>query len=159
MTCRDHEVLLSLRATGALDAAERARVEGHLAGCAACRAEADDLAATLELVKLPPASEAERRVLDELPARTLAAVRRSTRVRSVGTRIAVAVVAAAAAAAVALAPAVLRRDAAVPAQATAAAWEQPDLDVIWNDTSVIDLDASVAAGDDGTDAALAALDL
>ena len=165
MTCRDHEVLLSLRAAGALDAAERARVEAHLAGCTRCRAEADDLAATLELVRLPPVSEAERRAYGELPGRSLAAARRSMRIRSIGKRFALAAAAAAAAAAVALAPAVLRHRAGAPAgqagqaEQTAAAWEQPDLDVIWNDTSVIDLGSSAAAGDDATDVALAALDL
>lgn len=162
MTCRDHEILLSLRAAGALDAAESARVEAHLAGCAPCRAEADDLVATLELVRLPPVSEAERRAYGGLPGRTLAAARRSTRIRSIGKRFAVAAAAAAAAAAVALGPAVIRHRAGAPAgqaEQTAAAWEQPDLDVIWNDTSVIDLGSSAAAGDDDTDVALAALDL
>jgi anti-sigma factor RsiW len=41
---------------GALPAAERAQVESHLAGCAACRAERDRLASALALLsRLPPA--------------------------------------------------------------------------------------------------------
>jgi anti-sigma factor RsiW len=41
---------------GALDPGARAQVEAHLAGCAACRAERDRLAATLALLgRLPPA--------------------------------------------------------------------------------------------------------
>jgi len=158
MTCRDHDVLLSLRAAGALDAAESVRVEAHLAGCAACRAEADALAAALGLARLPPVSDAERRVLGELPERTLAALRRSSRRRSLGKRFAAVFAAAAAAAALVLAPAVLRKDPGAPAGEAEVAWEAPDLDGIWNDTAVIDLESSVAAGEDEADAVLAALD-
>jgi hypothetical protein len=173
MPCRENELLLSLRAAGALEPDEAARLEGHLVLCPRCRAEADDLAAALDLAKLPPASEAERRVYADLPGRTLAELRRTARVRSIAKRIAVGFAAAAAAAAVVLAPAILRRDARAPAGAEAA-WQQPDLDTIWSDASVVDLDSSsVADGadvyadtyqgqaqdEDEADAALAALDL
>jgi anti-sigma factor RsiW len=151
-TCRDFDVLLSLRAAGALDAAEAARLEAHLAGCPACRAGADDLAAALDLAKLPPVSDAERRAFDALPARTLAALRREARVRSIAKRVAAGLVAAAAAAAVVLAPALLHRRAAPPGQGPAAGWEQPDLDTIWSDASVLDLDASTDTSADATGA-------
>ncbi len=64
---------------------------------------------------------------------------------------------AAAAAALVLAPAVLRKAPTVPVAETAAAWEAPDLDTLWEDASVLDLEAS-ATGGDGADAAYAALD-
>jgi Putative zinc-finger len=143
MSCRENELLLSLRAAGALEPDEAARLEGHLVLCPACRAEADDLAAALHLAKLPPASEAERRVYDDLAARTLAELRRTARVRSIAKRIAVGLAAAAAAAAVVLAPAVLRKDART---AGGAGWQQPDLEAIWSDASVVDLDAASTAG-------------
>ncbi|HEY6003629.1 MAG TPA: zf-HC2 domain-containing protein [Anaeromyxobacter sp.] len=173
MSCRENELLLSLRAAGALGPDEAARLEGHLVLCAACRAEAEDLAAALDLAKLPPASEAERRVYGDLAERTLAELRRTARVRSLAKRIAVVFAAAAAAAAVVLAPAVLRRDARGPA-GTEAAWQQPDLDALWSDASVVDLDSASAADgayadpgqgeaqaqdEDDTDAVLAALEL
>lgn len=177
-TCRENELLLSLRAAGALDPDEAARLEGHLVLCPSCRAEANDLAAALDLVKLPPPSEAERRVHADLADRTLAELRRTARVRSIAKRIAAGLAAVAAAAAVVLAPAVLHRDARGPAGA-GAAWQQPDLDEIWSDASVVDLfSASAADGanagqgqgpaqDEGvqdeyeteTDAALAALEM
>jgi putative zinc finger protein len=148
-SCRENELLLSLRAAGALDPDEAARLEGHLVLCPSCRAEADDLATALHLAKLPPASESERRVYDGLAARTLAELRRTARVRSIAKRIAVGLAAAAAAAAVVLAPAVLRRDARLPG-AAGAGWQQPDLEAIWSDASVVDLDsASTADAADG----------
>ncbi|HEY6097876.1 MAG TPA: zf-HC2 domain-containing protein [Anaeromyxobacter sp.] len=168
MTCRDYDVLVSLHAAGALDAAETARVEAHLAGCAACRAEAGELAAALSLAALPPASEAERRALADLPGRTIATLRRSERRRSFAKRVAVGFAAAAAAAALVLAPAVVRKSAPAPAGEAAVAWRQPDLDALWNDASVLDLDSfTLADGSDAaqgadetdTDAALAALDI
>ena len=140
-TCRDLEVLVSLHAAGALDASESARVEAHLAGCAACRAVAGDLADALSLAKLPPVSDAERRAFQDLGDRTLAALRRSMRVRSIGKRIAAGLAAAAAAAAVVLAPAVVQRDGAAPPPEEAA-WQQPDLDAIWSDASVLDFESS-----------------
>lgn len=158
MSCRDYDVLVSLHAAGALDAHEAARVEVHLAGCAACRAEAGDLAAALSLAKLPPVSDAERRAFQQLGDHTLAELRRSGRVRSLAKRIAVVVAAAAAAAAVVLAPAVLQRPAAPsPSQAV---WE-PDLDTIWGDTAIIDVDASAStagSADPGSSGAYAGLE-
>ena len=50
--------LLSLAAAGALDAAEQAKLGGHLAGCPACAAELDawrELAGSLKRLPTPQA--------------------------------------------------------------------------------------------------------
>jgi predicted anti-sigma-YlaC factor YlaD len=158
-TCEDFEVLVSLRAAGALDPADAARLDAHLEGCASCRAEAAAAAEALALAALPPLSEAERRALRDLPARTLDALHRSERRGRLGRRVLAGVAVAAAAAALVLAPAALRDSPAVPATEVAAAtWEEPDLDALWDDAELVDLEASAADGGDGADAAYAALD-
>ena len=58
--CPGFEPLLLDRAAGLLDTAGEARLDRHLAGCPACRAEADAIALALSLAALPPASAAER---------------------------------------------------------------------------------------------------
>jgi anti-sigma factor RsiW len=162
--CREYDLSLSLRAAGALDHAEAQRLEAHLAGCDACRAEAEADAEVLSLAKVPPVSDAERRVLADLPKRALAELRRSDvlaeRRRRLGKRIAFGLVAAAAAVVVAIAPGRERpADPRAPPVATAAAtWESPDLDTIWADAAVLDLSGS-AEDYDGMDAALAAIDV
>ncbi|MCK7482752.1 MAG: sigma-70 family RNA polymerase sigma factor [Candidatus Moduliflexus flocculans] len=64
--CRDVEPLLLDRAAGDLAADATARLEEHLAGCAACRAEAAALDRTLTLVRLPPPDAAERAAMTGL---------------------------------------------------------------------------------------------
>lgn len=166
--CRDHELSLSLRAAGALDAAEAARLEAHLAGCEACRAEAEAEAELLSLARLPPVSETERRALADLPARALDELRRAERRRFLLRRLSVGLALAAAAALVALAPVLIRdalrrSDLAPPPAPTApapplAAWQGPDLDRLWADTALIDFESSAVAGADAADAALVAID-
>jgi anti-sigma factor RsiW len=160
-TCEDFEVLVSLRAAGALDPDDAARLEAHLEGCPSCRAEAAAAAEALALAALPPLSEAERRALRDLPARTLDALRRTERRRGLGKRVLAGIAVAAAAAALVLAPAVLRKAPTAPtapAAEAAAAWEGPDLDALWDDAQILDLEASATTGGDGADAAYAALD-
>ncbi len=165
--CRDFEVLLSLRAAGALEGDEAARVEAHLAGCAACRAEADADAEVLALAKLPPPSAAERRAFEDLPATALRAWRRADRSRGLGKRIAAGIAIAAAAAAVVLAPAILHKAPTAPDGATQvasltgqSAWEAPDPDTLWEEAGFFEEDTSSTAtsGGDATDAVLAALE-
>jgi anti-sigma factor RsiW len=168
--CRDFELLVSLRASGApdaLDAAEAARLDAHLATCAACRAELDASTAALSLARLPAPAEAERRAARDLPARTLAALHEKDRRRGVVRRVALAVagvgIAAALASAV-IAPALFKKTPPSLAvtfaeQATQAAWQEPDLDTLWADAQVVDLDASAQQTDgDGGDAAVAAVE-
>jgi hypothetical protein len=165
--CAEFDLAISLRATGALDAPEAARLERHLEGCAACRAEATRADEALGLLRLPPISEPERRVYHGLAETTVERLHRGERRASLGKRVAAALLAAAAAVAVVLAPAVLhRRPGVAPAPAgpaaTAAepaAWEAPDLDDLWEDAAVVELEAfTSAAGADHADAALAALE-
>lgn len=172
--CREFELELSLRAAGALERDDAARLEGHLVVCPGCRAEAEAVAAALDLAKLPPVSDVERRAYQDLGGRTLAALRRTSRVRSIVKRASALTAAAAAAAALVLTPAVLRRDPGAPAAPQASTSWLPDLDTLWNDASVVDLGSSALAsgsyadsaadpsesyGDTETDAALAAIEL
>ncbi len=177
--CREFELLVSLRASGApdaLDGPEAARLDAHLAACPACRAELDASSAALSLARLPPPSEAERRAVRDLPARTLAALRGRDRDRGLGRRALVgfAGVAVAAGLAVAVvAPALFRKPQGVPISFVESqpadpsqdgeSWQGPDLDMLWSDAQVVDFDGSSSSagssdGDTSTDAALAALD-
>jgi anti-sigma factor RsiW len=157
-TCEDFEVLVSLRAAGALDPDDAARLEAHLEACPSCRADAAAAAEALALAALPPPSDAERRALRDLPARALDALHRSERRRGVGKRIFAGIAAAAAAVALVLAPAVLRKAPTPPAAEAAAAWEGPDLDALWDDAQILDLEASATSGGESADAAYAALE-
>jgi anti-sigma factor RsiW len=166
--CKDFDHLLSLHAAGALEPDEASRVEAHLATCAACRAEAAADAAVLSLAKLAPPSDAERRAVGDVPRRALAALHRADARRGRWKRSLVGIAAAAAALLAVLSPAVLQREARLPRDAEAlvtareaeAAWEEPDLDTLWEDSGLLDLDASGASASfDETDAALAAVDL
>lgn len=174
MTCNELDLLLSLRAAGALEPAEAATVDAHLAGCARCRAEADALARVLDLARLPPPSEAERRAAADLPARTVAALRRD-RGRQVDLRrsrwfqVTAAVAVAAAVLLAFLAPALLGRSPSLPpgdagagVPVAAQSWEAPDLDTLWEETEVLDLDGAAFGAWTTTadlgDAALAAAD-
>jgi len=69
--CPEFETLLLDRAAGSFAAAAAARLEAHLAGCEACRAEAAALQAALAAASLPPPSEAEQRALDRAQVATL----------------------------------------------------------------------------------------
>ncbi len=138
--CREIEVLVSLRATGALEPEEALRVEAHLAECPACRAEAEAEARVLELAKLPPPGAAEERAMRDLTGRTLEALRRSERRRFVGRRLVAGIAVAAAAGIALLAPAALRRNTTIvpePPAAAQAAWEVPDVDTLWAYSGVI----------------------
>lgn len=121
--CPEFETLLLDRAAGSLDGAEAARVETHLAGCEACRAEAAILEAALSAARLPPPTEAERRALDRAEAATLRHWRGaegSRRNRSLMQGFAAGFAVAAAAAVLVIAPGAYRRGqvVAVPADAS-----------------------------------------
>jgi anti-sigma factor RsiW len=177
--CKDLEVLLSLRAAGALEPAEAARVEAHLAACPACRAEAAADADVLRLATLPPTSEADRRATATLAKDALAAFRRREAFVASWKRAAAGFAAAAALALVVVAPAVLGKkqlppqiSSAAGAAATAESWEAPDLDTLWSDADVLDVSgasyasasaygSSYATGgtyDDATDTSYLTLD-
>jgi anti-sigma factor RsiW len=165
--CKDFDLLLTLHATGALEPAEASRLEAHLAGCAACRAEAARDAEVLALAKLPPPSDAERRAVAdrELPRRAASALHRADHRRAGWKRAAVGIAIAAAALFAVLSPGVLRRPSQVPAvpptqvPAAALAWQEPDLDTLWSDSAVLDFGAAASGADgDATDLTLAALD-
>src|SRR5262245_32838546 len=59
--------LLVLHVEGALDPAERARVEEHLAACAACRAEVEEIKTVRRWLSDPSVFEAERPEFATLP--------------------------------------------------------------------------------------------
>lgn len=166
--CHELDLELSLRATGALEPGESARVEAHLAGCPACRAEAAQVEELLGLARLPPPSAQERRLLLDLPRHAVAAARagqekvlRLPRGVRTGRRIATGVVVAAALIALAVAPALVRRrpppPAPLPAAEPAESWQEPDLDGLWRATDVLSLESTAASGA-ADEAVLAALD-
>lgn len=164
--CNDLELLLALRATGDLAADDAARLDEHLAACAACRAEAEKDAEVLRLAKLPPVTDAERRATAGLARDTLAELHRREGRASSWKRAAAAFAAAAAVLVAVLAPAMLGKRSAYPpagldateaaaaASATATSGWEPDLDTIWSDTSILDEDASLSSADGSTYAAL-----
>jgi hypothetical protein len=140
-TCRDFDALLALRAADALDPADRARLDGHLAVCPGCRAGLEAYAGALSLAKLPPVSDAERAASSGLAGAVLVEHGRRERRSRYVRRALVGLSAAAAVAAVAVAPSLLRRTPAPEAGATLVAdagWQEPDLDEIWDTTDVID---------------------
>ena len=166
--CKDFDLLLSLRATGALEPAEAARVEAHLQGCTACRAEAEADADVLRLAALPPPSDAERRATASLARDTLAELHRREGRTASWKRVVAAFAAAAAVLVAVLAPAMLGRQGVYPppgagsatagATASATSWQEPDLDTLWSDTGVLDLSGS-STSSEASDAAVASLDL
>jgi hypothetical protein len=96
--CREIRQLLGVYVVGAIDPAERAAVNAHLAGCAVCREELSGLAGLPALLGHVPLADAERLSeggyglpdMDEPPAellngllRRVAARRRHRRLRSV----------------------------------------------------------------------------
>jgi predicted anti-sigma-YlaC factor YlaD len=106
--CRDIRQALGVYVLGAIDPAERAQVDAHLASCAECREELASLAGLPALLRKVPMSEAERlavadqesdltgvpstALLDSLVTRT-ANVRRIRRWRGLAAAAAVVVVA------------------------------------------------------------------
>ena len=154
-TCQELAPLLSLRATGALAPDEAARVEAHLHACAACRAEAAAEEDALNLAKLPPPSELERRATATLASDALARLRRTDARAAAWKRGGAAFAAAAALLLVVMAPAVLRKGPSSVVsgeggeRAVAASWEAPDLDTLWSDSDVLDVSGASAASSYG----------
>lgn len=156
--CRDQALAVSMHAAGALEGAEAAALERHLAACAACRAEAARAASLLSAARLPPPGEAELRALDGLAESTSAALAarrpaaRTLRALGTGRRLGLGLLAVAAAAALVIVPIAVRQRlpgrAAAPAVATEAAdrWQEPDLDTLWQDTEVLSLEETSSSG-------------
>lgn len=159
--CADWLPLLSDRAAGELAAGEAERLDAHLAGCAACRAEAEVLATVLSMAALPPTAQAERDALTGLAEAVRLEQRRAELRRRAPLRYAAAVLAVAAAVAFLVAPAFTRRapqvGTALQVAAAAAAWEAPDADEIWIASDLDDDDGSSAAMSGADELALAVL--
>jgi hypothetical protein len=139
--CPAFEPLLLDRAAGLLDDAGGVRLDRHLEGCPACRAEAAAIALALSLATLPSVPAAERAGLGQGGRETLLRFRADRSRRRFAARVLLAV-AASAAFAVAVPWWLLSRQAPVaPPAAVAAAtttaeppgteWELPDLDAAW----------------------------
>lgn len=164
--CRQLQVSISLRVAGALDAAEGARLDAHLAVCRACRAEVERTTELIDLVRLPPPTPAERQVLAELPARVVAELRAPPPTRAPasvrrGRRLAVGALVAAGLVAIVVVPGLVTRQGPPPPAAPMAAhepvaaeaaigaaapdaggWQEPDLDALWQDASLVAFDGA-----------------
>jgi anti-sigma factor RsiW len=152
-TCTGFRALLLDRLTDDVGPADAARLEAHLAGCPACRAEGEALGTALTMASLPPASEPERAALTGLAESVRLEQRRAELGLRPPLRYAAALLAVAAAVAFLLAPAFTRRSPGAPPAAVAAApqaWEAPDADEVWT--------AAALASDDGAAAAMAGAD-
>ena len=68
MRCEDVQPLLSDHLDGALAPAEGAAVDGHLAGCAACRAELEDLRAVVAMLHAVPGEAMPGGLFDRIAA-------------------------------------------------------------------------------------------
>jgi anti-sigma factor RsiW len=77
--CPEFETLLLDQAAGALEPEGAQCLEEHLKVCPACEAEAEALAQTVALSRMPEPSSREVRALSSLPFTTLAAWRRQER--------------------------------------------------------------------------------
>jgi anti-sigma factor RsiW len=152
--CEDYLPLLSEQASGEIAGPDAARLDAHLAGCAACRAEAEALTSLLSMATLPPPGEAERAALHGLAESVRLEQRRAELRLRAPLRYAAALLAVAAAVAFLVAPAFTRRAPRLAAGDVATAqrisWEGPDTDELWT--------ASDLASDDGAAAAMAGAD-
>jgi anti-sigma factor RsiW len=74
MTCDQLDLLLPDHIDGTLDAATRAAVEAHLAGCAACRSTVDDIAAIAAEARALPTLQPGRDLWQGIAARIEAPV-------------------------------------------------------------------------------------
>lgn len=142
MSCRELSSLLSLRASGALPPADEARLAAHLEACQACRAESARLEELVSLLRLPGADPAEERGAAFLPVRTLAAARAARAPHRLGW----AAAGAAAALAVSLGVGAGLRASRPPPQpelatAETSAWQEPDLEELWEWSGPLALDS------------------
>ncbi len=143
--CPVYEPLLLDRAAGDLGEADAGRLERHLAGCPACRAEAEAVGLALSLAALPPVPAAEREAVARGAREALLQHHAGRRQRRLAGGLALAV-AASAAFALAVPWVLLSRQGAVSppaavATAPAAGWELPDLDAAWAAAAAADPEA------------------
>ena len=138
--CPGFEPLLLDRAAGLLDPVGEARLERHLAGCPACRAEAEAVALALSLAALPPPSAAERAAVGQGAREALHRLRADRRRRRLAGGVLLAV-AASAAFAVAVPWVLLSSHAPVAPPVAATGWELPDLDAAWAAAAAADPEA------------------
>lgn len=166
--CRQVEVLVSLRAAGAgaeLSAAEAVRLDAHLTLCADCRGALEQGRELLDLVRLPEPDPAENLVLKDLPSRALSELRRRDRRRGLARRVVAAAggIAVAAGLAIALLSPAFKGnvrevpDSAAPS-ATQVAWQEPDMDALWNASAIVDYGSGSSSDTTMADAVLAAYD-
>ena len=157
--CRELEVSLSIHAASALDPAEATRVEVHLTGCPECHAEAQKLARVIDHARLSPMTPLEqRRSLRDLARDVRAGLDRGHRWRSKATRVAAGLAVMAAAAALMIVPGRVSHREAPPVVNVASAWQEPDIDALWEATDVLEVTQSDPELGSGSAAAHAAIE-
>ncbi|HVE82515.1 MAG TPA: zf-HC2 domain-containing protein [Myxococcales bacterium] len=145
--CVELESLILDWAAGTLASSEAAALQAHLDGCGRCRAWASVCQEAVQLAALPPQSEAELRVLAQLPARARAAFRERRRRSRWGRPLLAASLGAAAVSAALLVAAPRWRAASVP---PAPEGEESEL-VAWALSDPLDDAAAVADPDEDAD--------
>jgi anti-sigma factor RsiW len=156
--CREFEVLLAIRAATALEPAEATRLEVHLAGCPVCRAEAQQLDHVIDLARLPPMPLEQRSSLRDLARDVRAGLDRGHRRRRNVRRFAAGLAVVAAAAALMIVPGRVSHREAPPVVNVASAWQEPDIDALWEATDVLEVTQSDPELGSGSAAAHAAIE-
>ncbi len=152
--CPEFEPLLIDLAAGDVAPADLPRLEAHLAGCDACRAEAGIFGQALALAALPPPTPAEREAVARGAGEAVARHRRRHRRGLAGGLLAIAAGVAVAIGvpqlvrspgpdAVSAAAGAAAVTSATGSDATATDWQVPDLDAAWAASAVADPDAAL----------------
>jgi anti-sigma factor RsiW len=153
--CVEIEPLLYRRVADALTAEEIARVDAHLAACAACREESARILDVLDMARTRPFSGRPRVAPlagpSDMAAATLSRWKHRQRRRATAIALAAGAAAVAAAASLALMPGIHApaRERSHPPAPAAEGWE-PDVDGAWDAAGVLELEpgADLAAADD-----------
>jgi hypothetical protein len=119
---------VTARAAGAITPLDLRRLDVHLEHCERCRGDLASTEWALDVARLPPISDLERKALAHLPTRALTDLRRERVGTPIWKAFAVGFAAAAAIAVVIAAPTQVPPRFTPPGSEAVAAWQEPDPD-------------------------------